>query len=403
MVSPKTKFLEWDTTAGNNTDVGGIGILGTNAVNNFDDALRTIMAQLRAGIDGEVAYATKSSNYSSTADDNNAFHRFTATATVTLVAAATLGAGWHYTVSAVGAATVVTIDPNGLETIGGVTTLILRGGQTAFIICDGTNFQVEIRGTAYATQSGGYTAVIGDRNTVQRFTATATLALTAAATLGASWTLDVIADGGIVTIDPNGSETVNGFTTFAVPNGTTARIICDGSNFFVVMFPAMWKPVGQGLYTLSAASQLILTDLGGYRKLRITGQLTHSTAGGLTASVSTNNGSSYDTASNYLVQTINAGGTSVGAASSTATALVLAGGTAAFDGSTQYSFSTELEEFNQNVLSCGLTRDNAVISTIRGIRSSSITHNGTTARNALRIFPSAGTFTGQITVEGLKG
>jgi hypothetical protein len=256
----KNAFLDWSTTASSNTDVGGIGILGVDAVNNFDDALRTIMAQLRAGVDGEVVYATKSGNYTAVANDNNAFHRYTATATVSLTAAATLGAGWHYAVSAVGASSVVTIDPNGSETIGGVTTLIIRGGQTALIICDGTNFQVEIRSTAYAAQSGGYTAVLGDKCTVQRFTAAATLALTAAATLGSGWTMTVVADGGAVTIDPNGSETIGGLTTQIVPNGSAATIICDGSNFFFTYLPTGWRAIRT--VSFSAASAIDMTDLG---------------------------------------------------------------------------------------------------------------------------------------------
>lgn len=43
---PKNTVQEWDTTASNNTDVGGIGIQGTNAVSNFDNGLRTVMAQM---------------------------------------------------------------------------------------------------------------------------------------------------------------------------------------------------------------------------------------------------------------------------------------------------------------------------------------------------------------------
>lgn len=46
MVSPKTNFYLWDKIANNNQDVGGIGILGTNNVSNFDDAFRELMAQL---------------------------------------------------------------------------------------------------------------------------------------------------------------------------------------------------------------------------------------------------------------------------------------------------------------------------------------------------------------------
>jgi hypothetical protein len=42
----KNKITEWSTTALSNSDVGGIGILGTNLPENFDDGLREIMKQI---------------------------------------------------------------------------------------------------------------------------------------------------------------------------------------------------------------------------------------------------------------------------------------------------------------------------------------------------------------------
>lgn len=44
---PKNSVLEWDATAANNTDIAGINIQGAAAVSNFDDALRTVMAQIK--------------------------------------------------------------------------------------------------------------------------------------------------------------------------------------------------------------------------------------------------------------------------------------------------------------------------------------------------------------------
>jgi hypothetical protein len=50
----KVKVTDWSETASDNTDIGGTGIQGTNAVQNFDNALRELMAQiakLNAGTD----------------------------------------------------------------------------------------------------------------------------------------------------------------------------------------------------------------------------------------------------------------------------------------------------------------------------------------------------------------
>lgn len=44
----KNNVRDWDATASNNTDIAGIGIQGSNLPSNFDNALRTVMAQVAA-------------------------------------------------------------------------------------------------------------------------------------------------------------------------------------------------------------------------------------------------------------------------------------------------------------------------------------------------------------------
>lgn len=149
----KTDFLSWSTTAGSNTDIDGIGILGSNAVNNFDNAFRTIMAQLRRDVDGKVVYANKSGNYTAVVNDNNAVHRFTAAVTVALTAAATLGNNWHYTVFADGGAVI--IDPDASELINGATTYTVQDGSIATIICDGSAFRIFVTGLTGESLNGG--------------------------------------------------------------------------------------------------------------------------------------------------------------------------------------------------------------------------------------------------------
>lgn len=154
----KNTFLDFDTTASNNTDIAGIGIQGSNAVKNFDDAFRTIMAILRRDLDNGTVYASKSSGYTAVANDNNAFHRYSAAATIALTAAATLGADWHYTVFADGGDLV--IDPNASELINGATTLRVPDGSYAYIICTGTAFyasvvSTRVYGDCRLTLSGG--------------------------------------------------------------------------------------------------------------------------------------------------------------------------------------------------------------------------------------------------------
>lgn len=54
----KTAVTQWDTTAANNTDVGSIGIQGTNAISNADNAFREIMAQIATFITGATFTGT---------------------------------------------------------------------------------------------------------------------------------------------------------------------------------------------------------------------------------------------------------------------------------------------------------------------------------------------------------
>ncbi|MBB3355299.1 hypothetical protein FHT70_005260 [Rhizobium sp. BK049] len=111
------------------------------------------------------------------------------------------------------------------------TGVYLKGSGLLGFTQNGVDVTFE-KGMVYAAKAGDYTALASDDNAVHRFTASATLTLTAAATLGANWHYVVLADGGDVTIDPSGSETIDGASTLIVRNGYSATIYCTGSAFF---------------------------------------------------------------------------------------------------------------------------------------------------------------------------
>ncbi|MDR9813117.1 hypothetical protein [Rhizobium hidalgonense] len=140
----KTNILEWDSTAANNTDMNGVGINGTNNVNNFDNAFRELMAQGASNIVSR--FTSRAAGYTAVKADHNQVSLFTATATLSLTAAATLTNGWEHTVVASGGD--VTIDPSGAELINGVATVTIYNGQRALIRCNGTAFYAEISGDA---------------------------------------------------------------------------------------------------------------------------------------------------------------------------------------------------------------------------------------------------------------
>ncbi|MBX5008131.1 hypothetical protein [Rhizobium lentis] len=118
------------------------------------------------------------------------------------------------------------------------TGLYLKGGGLLGFTQNGVDIAFG-RASVYAAKSGDYTALAVDDNAVLRFTAAATLSLSAAATIGANWHLTVIADGAYVMIDPNGSETIDGATTLTVPNGYSVEIYCTGSAFVTGKSAAM--------------------------------------------------------------------------------------------------------------------------------------------------------------------
>ncbi|WP_027664957.1 hypothetical protein [Rhizobium leguminosarum] len=111
------------------------------------------------------------------------------------------------------------------------TGLYLKGGGLLGFAQNGVDVSFD-QDLVYAAKSGDYTALASDDNAVHRFTAAATLTLTAAATLGANWHYCVIADGGDVTIDPNGVETIDGAASLVIKDGYSVEIIGSGAAFF---------------------------------------------------------------------------------------------------------------------------------------------------------------------------
>ena len=89
---------------------------------------------------GAITFNNKTAAYTVVSGDLGKIVNCTSgTFTVSLTAAATLGSGFNCWVWNTGTG-VITIDPNGAETIDGKTTYVLRAGQGTQIVCNGTNF-----------------------------------------------------------------------------------------------------------------------------------------------------------------------------------------------------------------------------------------------------------------------
>lgn len=107
-------------------------------------------------------------------------------------------------------------------------------------IIQGKSAATYLPGAARSISANG-TAIDTDNCGLIICTATLTLSFTAAATLGSSWSTRVYNSGsGTVTLDPNGSETINGSTTVSLGPKNSAIIVCDGSNFAMVADGTSW-------------------------------------------------------------------------------------------------------------------------------------------------------------------
>lgn len=116
----------------------------SNHIDKIGDPLRAYALALSSatsaafGLTLGQTYSQKSSNYTVLEADRGTIIEVTATAIITLPAAATAGDGFPLLIVASGAATQVTIDGDGSETINGATTVTLLDGQSALITCNGT-------------------------------------------------------------------------------------------------------------------------------------------------------------------------------------------------------------------------------------------------------------------------
>jgi hypothetical protein len=101
----------------------------------------TWVDQSGGGGGGALTISNKTAAYTVVAGDLGTIVNCTAnTFTVSLTAAATLGAGFNCWIWNTGTG-AITIDPSGAETIDGIATLTLRNGEGTQIVCDGTNWQ----------------------------------------------------------------------------------------------------------------------------------------------------------------------------------------------------------------------------------------------------------------------
>ncbi len=163
------------------------------------------------------------------------------TYTVTLPSAATVGSGWVLYIKKTASGNI-TVDGSGSETIDGALTYLMRiSNQTLELVSDGTNWSIASeanhRPIALAQESISAVGTIGDFTDVAICSGTTyTVTLPAAATYGLGRILRIKrTSSGTITVDGNGSETIDGSLTFLLDIALmSVTLYCDGSNWSIV-------------------------------------------------------------------------------------------------------------------------------------------------------------------------
>lgn len=156
---------------------------------------------------------------------------------------------------------------------------------------------------AVTARSSNTILALADQATLFVYTSTFTQTFTAAATLGSTWYASVRNDGtGIITLDPNASETIDGSTTINVYPGEAFTLVCDGTNFKTVGRQKGMVLLATGTASASATLDFSagLADAEFSSYIVQVENLVPATDGvNLWLRVSTDNGSSYLAGTNY--------------------------------------------------------------------------------------------------------
>lgn len=119
--------------------------------------------------------------------------------------------------------------------------------------------------TRVVSKSSGYTVIDDDFGILFKASGTWSLSLTAAATLADGFMFMIQNTGsGTITIDPNGSEQIDGATSVALTAGQSCTVVCDGSAFWTVGRPVATTAVAMGQCRLTkSGANLLLSPFAG--------------------------------------------------------------------------------------------------------------------------------------------
>ncbi len=103
--------------------------------------------------------------------------------------------------------------------------------------------------TFVVSKAAGFTAALADFQRSFICSGTFTISLAAAAALGDGWFCEIKNNGsGIITIDPNASETIDGQLTLALSIGQSCSIYCDGTAIYTIGVLGIGQAIADSRY-----------------------------------------------------------------------------------------------------------------------------------------------------------
>ncbi|MFZ4059559.1 MAG: hypothetical protein ACOYKE_15550, partial [Ferruginibacter sp.] len=231
--------------------VGGISATGTPSITTYlrgDGAWSTVSG---GGGSSTITIDNKTAAYTIvTGDLGKVINCTSGTFTISLTAAATLGSGFNVTIWNTSATStdVITIDPNGAETIDGSTTITLRLGEGTEIVSNGTNW------------------ITGDKKSMRYYAENATTLLRPVASGTASIAMGnggYASGSGAIAI---GNGRVDGYSGATDANAIAIGGGARGTGFYCVSVGADSNALGNssvGLGTSATATTNYATAVGG--------------------------------------------------------------------------------------------------------------------------------------------
>lgn len=141
-----------------------------------------------------------------------------------------------------------------------VITPITRGGTGATTQIAALQ-ALGVLGAETKAKAATYAVVAADRGDVLLCSGTFSVTLDAAATLGNGFTFAVRNTGtGTITIDPNGTETVDGVATRTLKPNQSAILVCDGANWITVGLSGNGATGGGADAIFYENDQIVTTD-----------------------------------------------------------------------------------------------------------------------------------------------